>query len=402
MYCRAIKLTLCTLLLATTSRADTLLLQNGDRITGVVESIAQGVVTIQTDYAGALEVQQEAVAGIETESPRAVRLESGALVEGPLEMREGNTGVLQGGTWLPAPPPEMVGLARPGEAPPELAAPEDEEPKRWSGSVDLGFTHRTGHTDTTDFNLGSTATREGERNTLRLTFTAAYGEADDILNTRRFAGEAKWQYYLKPRLYWYLLGAAERDDGRKLDLRAVGGSGIGYDIIDQERRTLSADAGLTYTHEEWAPYTPWGRDKAKADKRSSAFDRLNQLVLDIGNGAVPLTLDSLERALTIAADFRDPLRDAETVTEQYVNLRIGAEYTEKLFKASTLSEKLVLLPNLDDLGEFRATSELEFLTPISETLSLRCALQTEYDSLAEDSGVDAWSNTFLTSVRYEF
>lgn len=393
----------CTLgvaLLTAAAHADTLFLENGDRLTGVLQSIAQGVVTIETGYAGTVEVQQSAVTGMETETPRALRLDDGAIVEGALETREQGTGLVRpDGGWQPVPPAAVVALADAGETPSE---PEPEKPRRWSGAVDSGLTHQTGNTDTTDFHLATKVKREGARNTLTLSFNAAYGEADDIMNTRRFAGEAKWQYYLRPRLYWYLLGAAERDDGRKLDLRAQGGTGLGYDFIDNDTRTLSVDAGLNFTHEQWAPYTPWGREEAKDAARNAAFSRLNQLLLEIGQSPFGVTFQGLQDLAKTVLDLRDPLRDTETLTEEYVNLRIGAEYAQKLFKASTLSEQLVLLPNLEEFGEFRATSVLEFLTPISDRLSLRCALETEYDSLAEESGVDPWDNTFITSLRYEF
>ena len=156
------------------ARADTLFLENGDRITGGIESIVDGVVTVQTGYAGALQVQQAAVTGIETDAPRAVRLEDGGVVEGALERRGQRTGIVREGAWRPVPPESVVALAGAGEAPPE---PEPEKPQRWSGAIDSGLTHQTGNTDTTDFHLATTVKREGERNTLKLSFNAAYGEA---------------------------------------------------------------------------------------------------------------------------------------------------------------------------------------------------------------------------------
>jgi hypothetical protein len=121
-----------------------------------------------------------------------------------------------------------------------------------------------------------------------------------------------------------------------------------------------------------------------------------------GVAAGGLSLSGLERATGLLLDAVSPLRNAETRDFDDLSLRLSAAYTEKLFRASKLSETLVLYPNLSRSGEFRAVSELLFTTPLSEALLLKVSLRTEYDSLADESGVDAWDNTLLTGLRYAF
>jgi len=48
------------------------------------------------------------------------------------------------------------------------------------------------------------------------------------------------------------------------------------------------------------------------------------------------------------------------------------------------------------------TNELGFTTALSEHLRLRISLLTEYDSVAEEKGVEPWDNYLLTSLRFEF
>ncbi len=61
-----------------------------------------------------------------------------------------------------------------------------------------------------------------------------------------------------------------------------------------------------------------------------------------------------------------------------------------------------MMPNLEQLGEFRALSELVFSTPITEALSLRTSLKTEYDSLARSKNLTPWDHTLMTQLRYAF
>ena len=90
-----------------------------------------------------------------------------------------------------------------------------------------------------------------------------------------------------------------------------------------------------------------------------------------------------------------------TDAEDHLYLRFGAAYEQKLFKSSTLSERLTLLPQSDDLGEYRAVSDLAVDTPLSDRLSLRLSLLTQYDS---DAGADTdqFTNTFISALRYSF
>ncbi len=379
---------------------DIVLLENGDRISGAITSINGGNIRIATPYAGELTIQLDAVAAIETNSPRALALSEGHRLVGALTQEDGVSGIRTDDGFHPAQPLEVIALAEDTETLHQLLHPP--APSKWSGTVEAGLALRSGNTDTTDFKFAAGVKRTGDRNTLALNFEAAYGSSDNILNTRRFQGTFRWQYYLRERLYLYTIGLAERDDGRKLEHRLQGGGGLGYDIIKRENRTLSGDLGVTYTREQWAPFTPWERDQTRNAIRGGAYNRLYAAIAAFGeNDGQPLR-KTIEQVRHILADIRYPLREYNKRNEAYANLRIGVNYSQRIFRASTLSEELVLMPNLEDIGEFRAVSELALTTPVTDTLSLRTSLKTEYDSLAKERGVDRWDNTLMTQIRYKF
>lgn len=378
---------------------DVVQMNNGDRISGYVTLVSEEKLTILTEYAGEITLSMDAVFSIETDEARVVVLSDESIVEGVLIMEEGQPGIGTAETWRPLPATSIIALAKDQETLTALMAPAP--PRRWTGTVDAGVALRSGNTDTTDLKFSVALNRAGDRDTLKMGFTSAYGAADGTINTRRYAGNFRWQYYMRERLYLYTLGLAERDDGRKLDLRLQGGGGFGYELVKRDRTTLAADIGLTYTHERWMPFTPWERDKRRDETRLNAYNRLYQTITRIGEEGFSLE-DSVPRIREVLADIRNPLRDYVRRTEDYMNLRIGVHFTQTLFKTSKLSEELTLMPNLEQLGEFRALSELAITTPVTDAISLRTSLKTEYDSLARRKEIDAWDHTLMTEFRYSF
>ncbi len=382
---------------ASMAAADTVHLDNGDRLSGTVESVKDGVVSLVTEYAGTVVVDQSRVTAIETEMPRAVKLEDATVLEGRLLRRDDAQSIEADAGTQAALATGIETLASDRAALDKLG-----KAKRWAGQVGAGLSMRTGNTDTTDFSLTSKITRKGERNTLTLTFEAAYGEADEILNTRRYFAETRWQYYLRPRLYTYLVGSLERDDGRKLELRALAGTGLGYEFIQKESRKLSAEAGLNLVRERWRPFTPWERDAERALRRGQAYSGLTQWLADMGTGVLPMTIASFDPVPGFFGGFFQPFRKDKTTTEEYLSAQLAVHFEQRLFKSSLISEDLALYPNLNELGEFRLTNRLAFSTPISDRLSLQCSLDSEYDSLASEKEVEEWDHYLVTSLQYSF
>lgn len=375
--------------LAPAAHGDAVLLKNGDRISGTVKSMKDGVLTIATEYAGDVSISRDAVESVETDAPVAVLL-PGDMVE-TVRLQAPGDGEEQD-PWTQA-----VALAAD-----ETALRKLTKPKYWSGSVGLGLTMRSGNTDTTDFafNASTAYARGDHRFTLGLSME--YGEAEDLLNTRRYRGDARYQHYFVPRFYGYLLAGAERDDGRKLDLRLEGGGGLGYEVLARERTSLSFEGGLTYVHEEWNPFTPWERDVFKDATRLGALNGLSTLFNNIASGALPAALSSFDPLPGLVGDLVDPLADHPGRTEDFIALHAGLGFEKKLFAASTLTETIEVQSSLEDLGDYRLTSLFAFNVPLGAHLAMQLGIESEYYSLAEEQGIDSWDHQIRTTLQYNF
>ncbi len=379
--------------------ADVIVMENGDRISGTIVSAAEGHIVIDSDYVGPLTLPLAAVSTLETVEKRTAALADGNVLEGAFVVRSGELGLASEDGWHPVKTSDLLLVADTLDALEVLKTPA--APKRWGGAVEAGAALRSGQTETTDLKFSAAFTRTGDRDILTLGVASSYGAADGAINTRKYSGDFRWQYYLRERLYLYTLGLAERDDGRKLELRLQGGGGLGYDFIKRERTTLSADLGLTYTHERWAPFTPWDRDKVTKEKRNGAYNRLYAALPNLLSES-SFSQNAVNEMREILADIRDPLRTYSRKGEEYMNLRVGMLFSQVVFRESKVTENLTIMPNLEQLGEFRATSELALISPLTKALSLRTSLKSEYDSLSRNKEIDPWDHTLMTQFTYSF
>jgi putative salt-induced outer membrane protein YdiY len=390
--------------LACAAEADRVYLDNGDRLSGMLVSLAEGQFVLESDYAGALNVPQERVLAVETEAPVAVRFREGAVVSGVLAVdAEGRQTLRTDDDTLAVSWADVAALARDASAlePPAEAAPAEEEPKRWSGAVEAGASWRSGETNTTDAHASLELAREWEKHTVSLNIATAYGEVESEVNTRRAAGELKWKYFPRERLYVFAVGAGEHDPGRRLNLRASGGLGVGYDVWTRESRKLSLDAGFDYTKEWWERYSLAEERRAREQAREAVLDQIESVLRLIRNDPNPFRRENVERLTGLIEDYEESRYKNPVTEEDNVSLRFGLSYEQKLFADTTLTDDLVVLPSVDEWGEFRANNVLALATPLSESLNMRVSLNSQYDSDPGSGGTE-WDNALITSLRYAF
>ena len=378
--------------------ADTVYLENGDRLTGTVQGAAEGELVLVTTYAGELHVKLEEVKAVVTDAAVAVRRQDGDVLTGRLALEgdEQTLGTDDAAQLLPL--DQIEAIAGDAESLPKWPKKE----RKWHGSADAGASWRSAETDTLDANFGVTLVRKRLKDTLTLALSGGYGEVDSQVNTRRLKGAAKYQYYLKDRLYLYGHAGAEHDPARRLELRLETGAGAGYDFIKSERRSLALDAGLDYAREWWNEYTI--TELENAQHSASAAIRASGEAYVRSHLTKPLAdwaFDDLFAGLQLLADAYTGDIDQITRDEDNVYLRLAGQFEQKLFKSAVLTERLVILPQIDDFGEYRLSSDLALETPLSKKLSFRVNLLTDYDSDTTD-GDDEFTNTLIAGLRYAF
>ncbi len=388
------------LLAAPTIQADTILLKNGDRITGTVTKIDAGKVSVTTPFAGAIDIGMEHVQSIATDAPVAIEKVDGGIQEGQLSVTDTKQQITVDATPTDI-PLETVKRAAPDRE--TLDKSIRKAARIWTGTVDTAAIFRSGETDRFDATLDLSLVRTRPIHTLTLRGLAAYGETDSSLNTQRAFGEAKWQYFFTGRrLYAFGLTTAEHDKLRRLESRYAVASGLGYKIIDTEPRKLTGELGFEYAFERWENFGI-GEYNDKVDAaRMLEFNNLRALLEGLSAGTIAPDLMAFFRGARIIRNFAGPELGDKIRSEDYPSGRIALSYYQKLFKRSTLTDDLVVLPRIEDFGEFRVTNTLAFMTPVNEHISIRMSLLTQYDSDPGAEDIDKFDNTLTLGLRYSF
>jgi putative salt-induced outer membrane protein YdiY len=209
---------------ATPARADEVTLENGDRFTGTVISLAGAVLTLATPY-GNVRIPWPEVTRVAIEDPMLATLA------------------------------EL--LARP------------QPPVTIDGGANAGIVTTAGNTEVNNLRLdGDVAARAGVN---RYSASAVVTRAEDraVETARNWTTAFKYDRFVSARMFLNGNAILTSDRFRDLDLRTALGAGVGYQPVTTPRVTLTADAGLGWVDEnlESAP-----DDGYTALRESVSFD----------------------------------------------------------------------------------------------------------------------------------
>ena len=224
--------------------ADRIVLKNGSTIVGTVKSARDGVVVIETDFAGALNIAQEQIVSLESNTPVIMQMADGeVLAEQPIVVQEEQlvvTGTVPGTTYA------LSDLKATDPAPWELG-----EGYRWTGLANVAWKMERGNSDTdeVDYKLDTQWLGLEDRFTLR-----GQGEIDEAngqKNTDNWSVIGKYDRFLDGRNYWGINVAAEEDEFADLNLRWYAGPYLGRKFYEEPVFSLEAEAGLAYVNEDF-------------------------------------------------------------------------------------------------------------------------------------------------------
>ncbi|MEQ9397394.1 DUF481 domain-containing protein [Haliea sp.] len=224
---------------------DELVLKNGSRIFGTVKGIRDGVVTVETEFAGSLKIKQDRIVSLQSDGPVVLKLADGEVVTEPGLTVTGEQLVLTSGD-APAGSYALRDLALSDPEPWELG-----RGYRWTGQASAALGLQRGNTDTDEFDyrVDSVWRSLQDRYTTRL--NGEIDEANGVKNAENWSVLAKYDRFLEGPLYWGVNVSAEQDNFADLDLRYYLGPYMGRQFYEQPVFTLSGEAGLVYVDEDF-------------------------------------------------------------------------------------------------------------------------------------------------------
>jgi hypothetical protein len=318
--------------------ADVVEMKNGARDVGKVTSLHEGVVTIETEYAGEIKVKQAMVVSITTDHSVSVRLADGTDAIG----------------WVASPAPgklKITGATKvvecqvanvsafwaAGQEDPDIVAKR----RKWSYEAGGDVNGRTGTQRQLSTSYHYRAKLASPTDTFQYYTSYTRQEVNNQVSADQFKVGADYADNFTPTRSWYIRDEGGFDRVNFITLYDIAATGFGYDFIKQKKETLTARVGLSYRYAQYVE----------------------------GKGA------SLSSA---GADF-------------------GFEYLRKVHNAQ-FTDKLAFVPAFQDLGNFVVNHEFAFEMPIDKaTWKLATGIANNYYSRPV-GGADKLETLYFTRL----
>ncbi len=306
--------------LACTAQADTILMKNGDHLTGTIEHSDAKQLTLKTDYAGEINLQVSAVTQIVSEAPVVVTTKNKKTVSGKLAMEGTNLEVATSNAGTVQIPLSDVTMVRSGS---EQAAYEHSlRPglaESWNGAATIGLSLARGNSNTTNLAIGYNGARTTLNDKLLTYATSIYASdntpgtggvtADDI------RGGARYDHNIGSLAFAFGSADYEYNELQDLNLRSIYSAGFGYHAIKQLNMTLDLLLGGNYTRESYS-----------ANPSTPAIQR------NIGG------------------------------------VTAGEDFMRKLGKSTTINEQFYFYPDLSNTGQYRFAFDMGLDTKVNKWL----------------------------------
>lgn len=249
---RAIRLTMaCMLLLgiANTSRADQVILKNGDILSGRVVNKSGNTLTFNTNYAGDIKISWQEVSTLNTDKPVATLLDDDRYLNTSMLPSERGNVRLTGNdvehSKADAGEPDVENQSY-GLNDILYINPTPEESGRgyrYSGRANFAFTNTSGNSSNQQLHLDGELQKRAK--TYRYTLGGEANRFSDnhvrsVSNSRLYAS---YDSFYTRTDFLYVHGALENDRFKDIQLRSVVGAGYGYQVYETETTKLSLKGG---------------------------------------------------------------------------------------------------------------------------------------------------------------
>jgi len=224
-------------------KADEILLNNGDRITGKIITMEQGKLIFETSYAGEIIVQWSAVANLKTNEAVKVVLSDKTSLHGITEASEEGKMKLKLGKIVETVSFDLVEVAS--------INPELKPAVNLKGHINVGLSATNGNSDNESQHLDGEFVARTEQN--RYTFGAELNRAEDDgeETVDNSMGYLKYDHFLTPQWFLYSNALFEKDTFKDLNMRTGIGIGAGHQFIESPLMNLFLESGLTYINEDF-------------------------------------------------------------------------------------------------------------------------------------------------------
>lgn len=316
-------------ILGRTAFADHIILKNCDRLSGTIIKSDGESLSIQSEFAGEVTVQWAAIEEISSNQPLYVTLKGDQVIVGVVTTSEAKIEIQTREAGKVTISKDVIQSIRSQE---EQVLYEAEINRLrnpslrdfWGGIVDAGISSSRGNADTITLNLGMKAARTTQRDKISVYFTLLFAQnstiGESVTTANVIRGGTRYDINVSDRLFTFGFTDLEFDEFQELDLRNVLGGGLGFHAKKTQKTVLDLFTG-------------------------GAF---NQELFSTG------------------------------LTRRFGEILFGEELSYKLSSRTTLTEKLMLYPNLTQPGEYRIAFDSSAVTKLNNWLNWHVTLSDRF------------------------
>ena len=272
-------LLLFSIIIPRAALGDTVVVENGDVLTGEVGSIAGGRLVLSTTYAGDVVIDMAAVREIETEGNYTLRLQDKRVV-GRLASVDGAPVAITANANIPFAIEDLVLATQSKLAFTSLV-------REWDSRVDLALALSSGNSTAESYNTLIESDYKRDRTAHQITLLVNTEDSEGLKTKDQLDLDYGFKLFLSDQ--WFSSANAEyfSDPIKDVDQRISVGMGAGYQFVDNSFGALSTELGLSAVQEELdgddevSPAIRWGLDYNRYffAKRVELFHRQSLLII---------------------------------------------------------------------------------------------------------------------------
>ena len=314
-------------------RADTVVLKNGDRLTGTAVKLEGGKLTFKTAYADAIAIAWDQVSSLKVDKPLVLPQDKGNLSITSIDRTDAGLLVVtaSGNTTLDA--AAVAVLRTPADQEAYEASLHPGWGHAWTMAANASLALAKGNSDTETFGAGFTAVRATRTDKTSLYFNTLYGRDNkaDITSADTTGGGARYAHNLNPKLFAFGSGDFLSNGLQDLELRSTVSGGFGWHAFKDKNQFLDVTGGFAWTHENYSAVAG-------------------------GETTTPASSNS------------------------FASLNIGEQYSRKFGASSVLTEQANFFPDISDLGRIEFNVNSSFSTKIAKVFNWVTTFSDNYTS----------------------
>jgi putative salt-induced outer membrane protein len=221
----------------------------------------------------------------------------------------------------------------------------------WRAALGVGASSTSGNTRASSVNINGDAVRATALDKWGVYGSSLYAKSAGAVTADQTRLGTRYDYNVTQQWFGFTGLDFERDKIAALKLRSAVSAGLGYHVIKNDATVFDVFTGVGYTQD----------------------------------------------------DYRVPrfVNDALRTDYAYANLLLGEESTHKFSENVSAKQKLVLYPNLENRGEYRAQFDAGLAVAMTKTISLNVGASARHNS-DPGPGVKKTDTLVTTGISVKF